>query len=141
VDDAQPYLRGLRVLDRVRRRLGADVVRRDLDRLRQPRREPQVELDRDRRASGTRPERRLEPLAREERRVQAARELAEVVDRPFELAERAVREWSELRVTPDALREHPERNERCRQPLLGAVVQVALEAAPLLVGGPHDPEP
>ena len=73
--------------------------------------------------------------------MQAACQLAEVGDRPLELGERTVHERHELLVPCGLLAEHPEREQRRREPLLGAVVQVALEAAPLLVGGPHDPEP
>ena len=128
------------MLGRVRGGLGADVVRGGLELRREPLGQPEVELDGDGGAVCPCLERRGEPLAREERRMQAARELAEILDRPLELRERAVDERLELRVARGLLAERAKREQRCGEALLGAVVQVPLEAPPLLVAGAHDPQ-
>ncbi len=70
--------------------------------------------------------------------MQAACQLAQVGDRALELGEGTVHERHELLVPCGLLAERPEREQRRREPLLGAVVQVPLEAPPFLVARPHD---
>ena len=69
------------VLGGVGQRLGDDVVGGDLDLLGQPLLDAHVELDRDRRAAGERLERRAQPALGEDRRVDAAGDLAQLVQR------------------------------------------------------------
>ena len=72
---------GVGVLGHVGQRLGDDVVGGDLDRLGQPPVGPHVELDRDGGAAGQRLERRTQAAFGEDRRVDAAGELAQLVQR------------------------------------------------------------
>src|SRR6185503_15753279 len=76
LDGAEPDARRPCVLHGVRDRLRGDVVRSGLDRRREPTRDAHVELDGDGRARYARAQRRFEALAREERRVEAARDLS-----------------------------------------------------------------
>ncbi len=130
---------GARMLRRVRQRLRDDVVRADLDLLGQPPLRTDVQRDWDSGAACQRLQRRTEPAPCQNRRVDPARHLAHLVKhvrdpggdvlelRP-ELAELR---WY-IRLSPPQL--EPERDE----PLLGSVVQVALDPAPRLVGGGDD---
>ncbi len=131
--------RGAGVLDDVRDRLGDDVVGRGLDRLRQPLVDGR-ELDRQRRPRREPLERSAQAAVAEHRRVDAAGELAQLLRAP----RRAPRSHSSSSSSAAAgsdvdlrLRE-PERERERDQPLLRAVVQVALEAPPLLVAGRDD---
>ena len=126
------------MLDRVRGGLGTDVVGRGLELRRKPLGEPEVELDRNRRAVRPRLQRGGEALAGEKGRVQAACELAKILERALELGERTVDQRLELLVARSLLAQHAEREQRRGEPLLGAVVQVPLEAPPFLVPRPHD---
>jgi hypothetical protein len=74
--------RGAGVLGGVRQRLGDDVVRADLDRLRQPLLHTDLEVDRDRRPAGERLQRRGQTTLGQDRRVDAAGDLAQVVQCP-----------------------------------------------------------
>ena len=67
-----------------------DEVRRGLDLLRQPSVEARLELDRKRRAKRQRFQRRREAPLGEHGRVQAARELADLLKPRGELVDRAV---------------------------------------------------
>jgi hypothetical protein len=78
--------RGEGVLGRVRQRLGDDVVRGRFDVLRQPRLDRDVKLDGDGRTAGEHLEGRFETSPRQDCGMEAARELAEVVEnavKPF----------------------------------------------------------
>ena len=78
--------RRLGVLADVGQALGDEVVRRDLERLRQPlAAELDVELHRDRRARGELLQRDREAVAADHRRVQAARDLAQLLERGRDL--------------------------------------------------------
>ena len=69
----------------VRQRLGDDEVRRRLHRRRRALVQLDVEPDRERRARDERRERRVEPAVGEDRRVEPAREVAQLGDRALEL--------------------------------------------------------
>jgi hypothetical protein len=66
--------------------------------------------------------------------VDPARELAQLLERVRELLDGA-EQHRVLVVTPGR---EPERERERDEPLLGAVVEVALQAPPLLVAGSHD---
>jgi hypothetical protein len=70
------------VLGGVGQRLGDDVVGRHLDRLSQPCRDLHLQLDRDGGAAGQRLERRREAAFGQDGRVDAARQLPQVLQRP-----------------------------------------------------------
>jgi hypothetical protein len=70
----------------------------------------------------------------------AARDLAQVVDRALQLVERTLDERRQPAVARDLGLERPERQERGREALLGAVVQVALEPPALAVARADEPE-
>ena len=72
--------------------------------------------------------------------MQTACELAEILDRALELGERPVDERLELGVPGGPLAEPAQREQRDGEPLLGAVVQVPLETAALLIACAHDPQ-
>jgi hypothetical protein len=72
---------GLRVLGRVGRCLGHQVVGGDLDLLGRPQGDPHVQLDRDRGAAGSHCERRAQAAFGEDRRVDAAGQVSQLVQR------------------------------------------------------------
>ena len=133
----------VRVLGNVRQGLGDDVVDADLDRLRKPVPTSDVELDRHRSTARDVAQRGPKPTFGQDRRVDAVRDLSEVVEcprQPFadsgkarkkELARPGLRD---VLGSPYA---EPERD----QALLHPVVQVAFDESPRLVGGRHDPRP
>ena len=93
---------------------------------------------RHRRTRRQRFERRGEAVV-ERGRVDAARELAQLLERVGELVARGRRELLRLGgVAPDVGAEHPQLERERDEPLLGAVVQVALEPAALGVAGRDD---
>ena len=127
---------------RVGQCLRHDVVRADLNLLRWPRSETDVDPDGDRGAAGKRPQRRTEAAVGQDRRVDAARDLAQLVQRAGHPGDGAVKLRGEL----GELRRHgrlcPAQLQRQRdEPLLGSVVQVPLDPAARLVGGGHDARP
>ena len=76
----------------------------------------------------------------EHRRVDAARELAQLPERLGELvAGGRDQRLGRRRVAADVGLDQPELQGEGDQPLLGAVVQVALEPPPLGVAGRDDP--
>ena len=93
-----PDLGGVRVLGRVGQRLGDDVVRRGLDRLGQPVARARRRSHRQRRASGQRLDRRLETAIAEHRRMDAAGELAQLLERLGELLAGALERLARARV-------------------------------------------
>ena len=137
--DGDRGVRRLRVLGDVGQRLGDHEVGRALDRSR----EPLVALAR--RASraaaraSERLERGLEPAVGEHRRVDAARQLAQLLEAGVELLLRLVEQLRELAVR--ALARRAQQQGERHEPRLGAVVQVALEPPALGVAGLHDPCP
>ncbi len=96
-------------------------------------------VDRDRRARGQRLERGPEPVIAEHGRVDAARELAQLLDGGLRVYAR-LRDQREraLRVAGEARLGEAEGDGHRDHALLRAVVQVALDAAPLGVGGRDD---
>ena len=74
--------------------------------------------------------------------MQAAGELAQLGGRLAELARRLLEQLLRRRgVGVELLAREPQVERQRDQPLLGAVVEVALEAAALVVGGLDDPRP
>ena len=87
----------VRVLGDVGERLGGDVVGGRLDRRRQPLVERHVDVDRDVGATCERPERRPEPGLGEDRGVDAARDLAQLVGDVLQAFRRALRRCPAVR--------------------------------------------
>ncbi len=113
--------------------LGDDVVGRDLDLLGQPAVQVDAEPDRRRRLRGNRLERDLETVSAEDRRVQAARHGAKLVERDGNLAPRSIEASCRLRVGRQLLLEQAQLQRQRDQPLLRAVVQIAFQPLPLLL--------
>ena len=113
-------------------RLGGDEVRGGLD----PGRRPFVQVDRDdrrqRAAVGQRLQSRPDPAVGEDRRIDAAGQVAQLAqglgDAGAGLCDQLLRA---LRVGLELLLRHPEAHAERDQPGLRAVVQVALDAAEL----------
>ena len=115
-----------------------DEVRRGLDRLGQPL-GCDGQLDRDRRAPREGGDRGGEAFVGEDRRVDAARERAELLERAADLGVRLAEELVDRGVSSsDPAAGELEREPDPEQPLLGAVVEVALEPPPLGVSGLDD---
>jgi hypothetical protein len=128
------------VLHRVGQRLGRHVVRRDLDRLGAPRVHRDVKVDRYRRPAGERPQRRAKTALGQDRRVDPARELLQLRHRVGQ-SRRDARQLSSQVIPVGGnigLRGARRQSER-DQPLLGTVVQVALDPAAGLVRRGDDP--
>jgi len=127
------------VLGHVGERLGDDEVGGRLDRGRQP---ADVRLDRHgHRASGReRRERRVQAAVGQDRRVDAADELAQLREGRLRLLVRFVEQPARrLRVAAGELvARHAEVEREGHEPCLDAVVEVALEPAPLLLLRSHD---
>ena len=132
-------LRGARVLGDVGERLGGDEVGRALDRLGQAVPARDVERDGDRRAAGQRLQRRLQPALGEHGGMDAAREVAQLLQARLQLRDRAVEQLGDVVVAlglqPRAAQQQRERDE----PRLRAVVQVALQPPARRVARLHDP--
>ena len=125
------------MLGDVGERLGGDVVGGRLDRRRQPLVESHVDVDRDVGTTRECSECRPEPGLGEDRGVDAARDLAQLVGDVLQAfrelcgdARQLVRRSPRHRACAEAERD---------QPLLDSVVQIALDPAARLVGGGHDP--
>ena len=91
-------------------------------------------------ANGDRVQRLAQAVRRQQRGVDAAREPADLVQRPIDLAaELGLERRRTGRVGgPELVHElelHPQRD----QPLLGAIMEVALDPLPLDIGGGQDP--
>ena len=137
---------GVRVLGRVGQRLGHQVVGGHLDRLGQPPVDADGQLDRDGGAAGQGLERRAQPALGEDRRVDAAGQLAQLVQRAGQPGGQVAQLGGQLASLGRHRRLHRGlRGARLQgqgdQALLGAVVQIPLEASAGLVGGGHDPRP
>src|SRR6185437_3182965 len=97
------------------------------------------ELDRNRRPGGARLERRVEPAVAEHRGMNAARELAQLLQGVGELLARGADDLRGPRgIGVDPREREPERQGERDEALLSAVVQVPLEPSPRLVGGDDD---
>ena len=124
--------RCVRVLGDVGQALADDVVGGDLDGLRQPPADIDGEPNGERRTCGHLLERDREPVAGDDRGMDPAREVAQLGEREIDLALRDVQLRPRIRVGQAALEQLQVERQR-HQPLLGAVVQVALEALALLL--------
>ena len=140
----RPALRAIerraRVLDRVGEALAGDEVGGGLD----VPAEALVAAPSRRRAPGrgVRARGRRVPGRVELGRRKPARQLAQLVDRHGDLGDRAVeRRARALRRGGELVLRVAQRETDRHEPLLGAVVEVALDAPTLLVGGRHDPRP
>ena len=123
---------GGRVLGHVRQRLRHHEVRRRLHRLGQPLAGRGLQLHRHRGAMRERLERGVEPAVAEHCRVDAARQLAQLLERRVELGRGRREQLLGLagRSRQPGAR-HPQLQRHRHEPLLGSVVEVALEPAPL----------
>ena len=137
---AQPGMGRVRVLDDVGQRLGDDEVSGGLDFLREPAVQSQVELNRHRRSLCERVERGCESAVGEHRRVDPARELAQLGLRLAQRRDRPV-EQLDRRLLGDPAAQHLQLERERHEPLLGAIVQVALEPAAGLHRRLDDPAP
>src|SRR5881396_706132 len=135
-----PRSGGVRVLRDVDERLADDVVDGRLDRLRQPAFRHRAQLYGNGRARSHALEGRSEPTLRQHRRMDPAGQLAQLVEGELELL---LRPFDELERAPVLLRKavagESQREGERDEPLLGAVVEVALEAPPFLVLRPEEP--
>ena len=138
-------VRRVGVLGDVRERLGHDEIGRRLDRRRQPPIRDGADRGRHRRPLGEGRDRVGQAGLGQDRRVDPAGELAQLLDRELELRRGLVGRGDRLGVlagpsgepSPDAAQRERDRDE----PLLGAIVEVALEPTALLVGRLDDPRP
>jgi len=129
-----------RVLRDVRERFRDDVEDRHLDRARQRPVEVDLELDRDARALGQRLERGREAAIGEDRRMEAARQLAELLKGERELLARTAEDRrGSVRIDPELRLGEPEGERERDEALLGAVVEVPFEPPPLGVGRVDEP--
>ena len=124
------------ILRDVGQRLGHDVVDRREGGGRSVAGQPEVDLCRHRRAVGRRPDRRPEARFGQDRRMDPSSELPDVVEDLEQLDTTATEGRVEIgSVAVDG----PELHREGHHPLLEAVVEVALDPAPLGVGGLDDP--
>ena len=126
--------RGVGVLGDVGQRLADDVVGGGLDRAGEAVLELDVELDRQRRAVGDRADGGLEAALGQHRGVDAAGELAQLLQRVGELLAGPL----EVGVVGMAAGGQPQHQRQRDEPLLRAVVEVALQPPPLGVARRDD---
>jgi hypothetical protein len=127
------HARGLRVLDDIGQCLGRDEVRRRLHRGGKALRAC-VQLDRYRRASCQGAKRRTDSLLGEDRRVDAARECPQLLQRAYHLAVCLAQEFVDIGTAAHKLvARQLKREPDAKQSLLGSVVEVSFETAPLVV--------
>jgi len=140
--DLDLHHRGAGMLGHVRQRFGHDVVGGHLDPLGQPPLGSKLQLDRDRATAGQGPQGRPQAALGQDRRVDAAGELAQLLQRPIHAGGDPVQLGRQL-LQPGRDRRlgGAELQGQRDQPLLGPVVQVALDAAAGLVGGGDDTGP
>ena len=132
--DAPGVARG--VLGDVRQRLGDDEVGGRLDRRRRPRRHVDLDGHGNRRPRRERRQRRVEAAVVEDGRREPADEVAELDDRRLRLPVRAADELARrLGVVLELLAREAEVEPERDEPLLRAVVEVALDPPPLLDRG------
>ena len=131
--------RAVRVLGRVLQRLEAAEVGRRLDLARVAADARGEQRRRQRRQQRRRAQRVDEPAIGERRRIDPARERAHLVDRVLDLGAEPAQRRGALRVLAVGLLGHQlELDAQRDEPLLGAVVEVALDPAALVVGGRLD---
>ena len=133
--DAHRGARRLGVLRDVRQGFRDDVVGGDRD-VGVERRVRDVELDRDGRAGNHDPQRGRKSTLRQRGRMDALRERAKLLHRLGELLDR---QFQRLRLIDEPTLRSAQLQEQREQPLLRAVVEVALETASRVVGRSDDP--
>ena len=121
----------LRVLGDIGEALRDDVVRRNLERLGKPALDVDLQLHGHRGPRGELLERDCEPVAADDRRVQASGDLAQLCQRSRDLSPGPVDPRLDVRVAVDSPLEHAQLEGERDEPLLRAVVEVALEQLPL----------
>ena len=126
------------MLDDVGQGFRDEKVRGELDGVGQPISDRSFHRDRQRRPPRERLDCRLEPLLAEERRVDPAGELAQLGDRLLDLVLCARQHVRVGRVTTGS--REPEREGERDEPLLSAVVEVALDSPPLGIGRGDEPD-
>ena len=129
------------MLGRVGQCFGDNVVGADLNLIGQPFLDAQVELNRNRRAAGHRPQRLTQTALGQNRRMDAARQIAQFLQARSRACSTA---WpSRIRSSPVLRRHlrlrHTKLQRQRHQPLLSAVMQVSLDLAAGLIGGGNDP--
>jgi hypothetical protein len=136
-------LRGLRVLRHVGQRFGGDEVGGRLDRLAQlVRGGHAADLHRHGSARGERLQRRPEAAVAEQRRVDAPCQLAQLLDGELGLLPCLRHQLDRARgIALDPRLGESEGEGHGNQPLLGAVVEIALDAPALFIGGGEDALP
>ena len=147
---AWPLLRATRinrllrvgVLDDVGQRLGDDVVGGRLDRRRQPLGGRAGDAHRDRRALGQCRQRGLQPLLGQHRGVDAARQLAQLLQRRLQLGLGAVEQRTgALGILLHPRLRQPQLQRQRHEALLSAVVEVALQPPALGDADIDEPRP
>ena len=143
VDALDPHRRvlGARVLRHVRERLRDHEVGRGLDGGGQATGALTDDVDRDGRARGQRAYRRLEPALGQHHGMDAARQIAQLLEALPELVDRAVEERRRVGTVGHAHACEPEVQRQRDEPRLRAVVEVALDAPPFAVGRLDQPRP
>ena len=135
-------LAGLRILGDVRERLGGDEVSGGLHLRLEPLGGHPADLDRHRSTRCERLQRRLEAMIAEHRRVDAAGELAQLLDRKLDLLAGLGDQLCGMRGRgPDLRLGEFKRHSDTDQALLRTVVQVTLDPPPLGIGGGDDALP
>ena len=120
------------------RDLGNDRVGRRLDRRREPAVREPADRHRHARLLRKRLDRRADALVGEDGREEPVRELAQILDRGAQLGVRLLERGGRLHAGREPRAHEPERQGESDEALLGAVVQVPLEPAPLGIGGVDD---
>jgi hypothetical protein len=122
------------VLDRVRERLGDNVVQTGLDGCRRPLGDVDGHVDGNRRPACERAERRTKPADRQLRRVNAAGEVLHLFDHRLQLALNLLEPFMRGVLRHRDIGADPLQMERQGdQSLLRAIVQVTLDAPPRFV--------
>jgi hypothetical protein len=137
--DVDVHARGGRVLRRICERLGGEEIGRRLDGSREPFDGDAADLERYRRATGGRAERRPEALLGEDRGMQAASKGTDVLECALHFRVGFVEERGAIRIAAaSALADELQCKSGREQTLLRAIVQIALQPAPLFVSRSED---
>jgi hypothetical protein len=129
------------MLARVLHGLQAAEVDRGLDVGRVPAERAGLHPGRQRAVAGRGEQRIGQPVRPQQRRVDPVREAAQLPRGVPDLGAELLQQAGQVRVPPGQLRGHQQLDRQAGQLLLGAVVQVALDAPALRVGGGHDARP
>src|SRR3954469_25273442 len=115
----------------VRKALRDDIKRGHFDLLGQATIESDSEAQGNRRSGGDRLQSDLQTMPAQHRGVEAARDGAKLVERDSDLLSRLIETRARVLIAGDPLLEQAELERERDQPLLGTVVQVALQSLPL----------